>query len=305
MSSIRILKRIPLSTLSTFAIGGTAETVYRVNNRPHLLEVLDNLDLKKTPFRIFAAGSNIVFPDKGISLPLVQLTAGTLEKRGREVYAEAGLSLASLVRFYIQNGFAGMESFSGIPGSVGGAAVGNAGAYGKSISDYIIKVEVWHNGRLKTLSRAACNFSYRHSLFKELPMVVLGVLLKAETGNRKELLKISRKIISTRHLKYKPGLKCPGSFFKNIPVEQASEKLLGKIDNRKIKGGKIPTGYLLESVGAKGLTVGDIAIADYHGNLFINKGRGTEKQVRQLAEMLKERVKKEYGLILEEEIRYF
>ena len=120
-----------------------------------------------------------------------------------------------------------------------------------------------------------------------------------------KLKKISVEIIRLRELKYKSGLKCPGSFFKNIPVADASASLLSKIDHSVIKGGKIPAGYLLESVGAKRIRIGGIKVADYHGNLFINDGKGTFADVKKLAKILKERVKRKYGITLEEEIRYF
>jgi UDP-N-acetylmuramate dehydrogenase len=105
--------------------------------------------------------------------------------------------------------------------------------------------------------------------------------------------------------KYKPNLKCPGSFFKNILVEDLTKKILKNIDESKIVEGKIPAGYLLELVGAKGMRSGGVEIASFHGNLFINKGGGTAKDVMRLARLLKTRVKKKFDINLEEEIRYF
>ena len=120
-----------------------------------------------------------------------------------------------------------------------------------------------------------------------------------------ELEKISYDIIKTRLKKYKLGLRCPGSFFKNVLVKEVSEKSLKLISQNKIIEGKIPAGYLLEEVGAKGMRVGGIQIADFHGNLFINTGLAKAVDVKKLAKILKNRVKKKFGIVLEEEIRYF
>ena len=105
--------------------------------------------------------------------------------------------------------------------------------------------------------------------------------------------------------KYKPGLKCPGSFFKNVLVRDASQRTLKLIDKIKIIKSKIPTGYLLEEVGAKGMRRGGIKIADFHGNLFINEGAGTARDVKELAKELKKRVRDHFGIELEEEVMYF
>ena len=305
MSSFNKIQNHPLSALSTFGIGGNAKIVYQPENRQELLEILEYLHQQKTSFGIIAGGSNIIFPDQGINYPLIQIKSGVIVRKKAAVIADAGVRLSDLVDFYLNKNLAGLEKFSGIPGSVGGAVVGNAGAYGESIGDYIIKVEVWQNGQVRFLARQMCKFSYRHSIFKEKPFIVLRVELKAAPADGLELKKISEEIIRLRELKYKSGLKCPGSFFKNIPVADASASLLSKIDHSVIKGGKNPAGYLLESVGAKRIRIGGIKVADYHGNLFINDGKGTFADVKKLAKILKERVKRKYGITLEEEIRYF
>ena len=305
MPLFKISRNQFLAVYSTFSIGGKAKSIYHAENRQELIGILDFLHKKRSRFGIFACGSNIVFPDKGVTYPMIQVTGGKIRVHKSKVLADAGVRLSDLVDFYLNKNLAGLEKFSGIPGSVGGAVVGNAGAYGESIGDYIIKVEVWQNGQVKFLERQMCKFSYRHSIFKEKPFIVLRVELKAVSAEGMKLKKISAEIIRLRELKYKSGLKCPGSFFKNIPVADASDSLLSKINQNVIKGGKIPAGYLLESVGAKGVRVGGIKVADYHGNLFINDGQGTFADVKKLAKILKERVKRKYGITLEEEIRYF
>ena len=305
MPLFKISRNQLLAVYSTFSIGGKAKSIYHAENRQELIGILDFLHKKRSRFGIFAGGSNIIFPDQGIGYPLIQIKSGVIVRKKTAVIADAGVRLSDLVDFYLNKNLAGLEKFSGIPGSVGGAVVGNAGAYGESIGDYIIKVEVWQNGQVRFLTRQECRFSYRHSIFKEKPFIVLRVELKAVSAEGMKLKKISAEIIRLREVKYKPGLKSPGSFFKNIPVDNVSKSLLSKIDSKYIKGGKIPAGYLLESVGAKGVRAGGIKVADYHGNLFINDGKGTASDVKKLAKILKERVKRKYGITLGEEVRYF
>ena len=130
-------------------------------------------------------------------------------------------------------------------------------------------------------------------------------------GESEALKKKSQEIIATREKKYPPGLKCPGSFFKNVLVKDISPESLKLIDQSKIIEGftssgeverKIPAGYLLEEVGAKGMRQGGVYIADYHGNLLINDGTATYQDVIALAAKLKKLVHDKFGLALEEEI---
>ena len=97
---------------------------------------------------------------------------------------------------------------------------------------------------------------------------------------------------------------CPGSYFKNVLVEDISPRAFKKIDMRKIMGGKLAAGYLLEAVGAKGMRRGGVGVAEYHGNLILNYGKGTAKETKALAAILKRRVRMKFGIELQEEIRY-
>ncbi len=218
---------------------------------------------------------------------------------------DAGVDLAEVISYSITQGWKGLENLSGIPGTIGGAIVGNAGAYGHAMVEVVEKVEVLDGENRLWMDNRECNFSYRESLFKHKPYLILKAVLKLEQGNREELERISKEIIKKREVKYHPGIRCPGSFFKNIIASDLNEEQLGKIDKTKIVYGKVPAGYLLEEVGAKGMKIGGIEIASYHGNLFINRGKGTAADVKKLAAILKEKVRERFGIELEEEIRYF
>lgn len=304
---MKIRKNVPLAPLSTFKIGGRVEYFCEIQKVEELFAALDFAKRKRIPYKILAGGSNVVFPDKKLKglLIKIKIKDGGIIREKNRLKVGAAVPLAEVVETSIRSGLKGLETLSGIPGTLGGAIVGNAGAYGHSISEAVVKVQVWDGKKFRWLSRKDCQFGYRESVFKKKPYIVICAVLGFKKGSPKTLKKISKDIIKLRLKKYKPGLRCPGSFFKNVLVKDVSKRTLSKIDRSKIIEGKIPAGYLLEAVGAKGMKIGGIKIADFHGNLFINNGNGKASDVKKLARILKNRVKKRFGIELEEEIRYF
>ena len=307
----KVEENVDIKPLTTFGVGGHARWYLRVSTPEELTEVyLKAITYNLSPI-LMAGGSNLVFPDETYPGLLIHYLASTEAKpriiRGlASVACEGGLSLASFICFAIENNLAGLEALSGIPGTVGGAIVGNAGAYGQGISDKITRVEVFDGKEVKWLAKSDCHFIYRDSFFKKegKDWLVLRAEWQLESGSGEELKKKSEEIIKIRNAKYVPGTKCPGSYFKNVLVEKVSAEALAKIDQSKIRDGKIPAGYLLEEVRAKGLRVGEAVVANFHGNLIINEGRATYVDVRALAEKLKNLVKKKFGIELDEEVRY-
>jgi UDP-N-acetylmuramate dehydrogenase len=302
---LNIRKHVPLAPLSTFHIGGHAECFCSVQKPEDLIEAILYARQEHLPYKILAGGSNVVFPDTKLKGLLIQILGGKLSIEENDCVVDAGVALSDVIKQSIKRGLKGLETLSGIPGTVGGAIVGNAGAYGHSISEVVEKVEIWDGEKRRWLRRSQCRFRYRESVFKEKPYLMLRAVLRLTRGDPKALQKTSREIIRIRLKKYKPALRCPGSFFKNVLVQDVPKRSLQLVDRTKIIQGKIPTGYLLEQVGAKGMRAGGIKIASFHGNLFINQGRGTARDVRRLARILKGRVKRKFGILLEEEIRYF
>lgn len=303
---LKIKRNFSLANISTFGIGGRGRFLVEVHGADELLRAISEFQGRGEEYRIVAGGSNVIFPDKGLKTALIRIKGGKIRARGGEIAAEAGAELGDLIKKAISLGLSGFESLSGIPGTVGGAIVGNAGAYGRSVSDAVKTVEIWDGRERRWLQARECEFGYRESVFKREPQFAV---LRAEfwfgRGEAADLRRKSREIIKTREKKYKPGLLCPGSFFKNVLVRHISRESLLLIDRSKVIDGKIPAGWLLEQVGAKGMSRGKIRIADFHGNLFVNNGNGAACDVKKLAEMLKKKVTKKFGIKLEEEIRYF
>ena len=299
-----VQKNVPLASLSTFNIGGKAREFVEVKTPEELVKVVFWAKQKNKKYRIFAGGSNVLFPDEGIGALVIRIIGGSIDTVGRKIVSDAGVLLSDLVTHANKKGLKGVEKLVGIPGTVGGAVVGNSGAYGNTISDHLKYVEVRDGIRVKKINRKECGFSYRESIFKHNKLLVLRVVFALTPSETSALQKTSREILTLRLAKYKPGLKCPGSFFKNIPVTLLNVRQLKKIGQDHAVWGKVPAGYLLDQIGARGMQVGNIRIADFHGNLFVNEGKGTAKDVKKLATVLKKRVSERFRVELEEEIRY-
>jgi len=305
-SHIVFKKNVALAPLSTFRVGGRAEYFYEAHTVPQLLQAISSAKAQKLPFRIFAGGSNVVFPDGLVSGAVIRFFGGRIEACGaRDLCVDAGVPLVRVVARAVSLGFQGLETLAGIPGTIGGAVVGNAGAYGKSISGVVRRVEIFDGKRRLWLSDEACYFRYRDSVFKHRPLLVLRVRCRFRSGNAKELRRVTRDIIAKRGSKYPAGLRCPGSFFKNVLVVGLPRRVVRKLNQSKIIDGKIPAGYLLEEAGVKGERYRRLSVADYHGNLIVNRGGATSRDVRHFANRLRDKVYRRFGIRLEEEVRYF
>ncbi|HMB17592.1 MAG TPA: UDP-N-acetylmuramate dehydrogenase [Candidatus Paceibacterota bacterium] len=303
---MEIEKNKNITPYSTFKIKSASKYFVEPTSEKEIQEAINWAKEKNTPYKILGGGSNVVFPDKKFNGLIIKISNNNIEKiSDTKIKAGAGTNLKTLIDNLNNLGLKGLETLTGIPGTLGGAIVGNAGAYGHSISEKIKKVNIIQNQKTKTFKKKECKFKYRDSIFKKQPFVITSAILNLEKGNFKKLKEKSKKITQKRNKKYPPNIKSSGCFFKNILTKNISKKKLQKIDRSKIIDGKIPAGYLLEKVDAKGMKVGDIQIANFHSNFFINTGNGTKKEIRNLAEKLKKKVLNRFDLELEEEVRYF
>ncbi len=297
----------PLAQYSTFCIGGTAEHFTEVQNLDEAILVIEWARERNLPHCVVAGCSNVVFPDGTLPGLTIRIAGGEIRKVGKyELVSDAGVLLGELIMYANKLGYKGLETLAGIPGSVGGAVVGNAGAYGHSISEVVHHIEILNRqtSKREQLTKDECKFGYRESIFKREASIIGSVTCRFADENPKVIQDESERILAIRARKYSPELKCPGSFFKNILVSNILPKTMEKIDKNKIIEGKIPAGYLLESVGAKGLKKGGIAVSDFHANIFVNEGGGTAADVHALADELTTRVSNEFEIKLEPEVRF-
>ena len=214
-------------------------------------------------------------------------------------------NLQALVDYSIDQGLRGLETMTGIPGSVGAAVYGNAGAYGHSIDERVRLVRFLDGTAIRSFGPAECQFHYRESIFKEhKDWIILDVELGMTPAPAAELRQAADEIFTIRLAKYPPTMKCAGSIFKNLILAELPESVRRQIPDRVVREGKAPSAYFLEQAGAKGMRRGGIQVADYHANLIYNTGDGTARELCELIGELKSRVRQQFGLELEEEVQY-
>lgn len=283
-----------MSKITTLQIGGPAKAFKIVHSEQELLELIKN----NPDFLIIGGGSNLLVSDEGINKLVIKNEISGIGQAGNLLKVKSGTALQDLVNYSIKHGLSGLQKLTGIPGTVGGAVFGNAGAYGQNISDNIIQVVIPG----KTLSNLECHFNYRDSIFKKTHDIILEITFKLRAGNPKTLAQEAKEVLEKRLVKYPPGIKCPGSFFKNIVASTLPKEILNKVSD-KIVYGKLPAGSLLEEVGAKGQKLDGIEIANYHANLFINKDGGSAKAFYDLAKKYALLVKQKFAITLEPEVQ--
>jgi UDP-N-acetylmuramate dehydrogenase len=194
---------------------------------------------------------------------------------------------------------------TGIPGWVGGAIYGNAGAYGHSIHEFVESVRYLDAAGIHEIGNAACGFRYRESVFKQAKdRVILDATLRLKPGDPAALRSAAEGILKIRNEKYPPAMRCAGSIFKNLILTELPERVRAQVPAHVIREGKVPSAYFLELAGTKGLTRGGIRVADYHANLIYNCGGGRAVEVREIVDLLKQSVAERFGLRLEEEVQY-
>lgn len=301
----RMLENVPIKPHVNFGIGGDVAFMTEVKTPDEIIAAIKHAKCLKIRHIILGGGNNVVFCDKKTKCLVVKVVGGDIHIKGEAVSVDAGVDLFHLIKTVIKEGLGGLETLSGIPGTMGGAIYGNAGAYGHSISEVVTSVKIFDGEKIRNLTNKECKFKYRESIFKKKKCVILSAELKLSRGDAKELQKISDDITKVRWEKFGPKPMCPGSYFKNVLVKDISKKSLRLVDPTKIKDGKIPAGYLLEEVGAKGMRKGGLYVSDYHGNIILNDGTGNYVDLMKLVRRLITAVKKRFGILLEEEVQYF
>ena len=302
---VTVSEHVPLSAYTRFAIGGPARVMIDASAETALAAVLGELGSSNSPLAVIGGGTNLIVSDDGFPGAVVRYTANGIEASGSNVRGEAGAVLQDLVDFSIVHGLRGLESMTGIPGWIGGAIYGNAGAYGHSIQERVESVRFFDGSCFREMGNTECQFAYRESIFKRRKnWIVTSAVLRLDASEPAALAETADGILKIRNEKYPPSMRCAGSIFKNLILAELPESVRAQVPERVIREGKVPSAYFLESVGAKGMAVGAIRVADYHANLIYNAGGGTSAQLRELIELLKSRVLARFGLRVEEEVQY-
>lgn len=302
---LHVERDVPLSRYTRFGLGGPAAVVADASDEEAFVRASLELQRDDIDYEVIGGGSNLVCSDAGFDGVILRYAAAGLTAGGHQVSVEAGAVLQDLVDFTIDRGLAGLHTMTGIPGWVGGAIYGNAGAYGRSIDCSVLSVRFFDGERVRQIPASECAFRYRESTFKDNKgWIVLSTELELNPGNAAELRSKADGILAIRNAKYPPTMKCAGSIFKNLIYAELPEHVQTQVDPGVIREGKVPSAWFLEQVGAKGIQNGGIHVADYHANLIYNAGEGTAEQVREVIDDLKRRVRDRFRFDVEEEVQY-
>lgn len=307
---LNIKENISLSKYTTFKIGGVARFFVEVKKEKDIISALEYAKEKKLKFFILGGGSNVLFGDDGFDGLVIKIQATNYKLQANKIHCDAGLSLSEAVKISLENSLIGLEWAAGIPGSVGGAIRGNAGAFGGSMADLIqnIKIlKIGKNGKTQIINYKLddCDFSYRSSIFKKNEnLIILSAVFKLIKGDKKEIDSKIKEVIEKRKEKQPKGLGSAGSFYKNPIVK--NQDLIREFKKEKGYGiyeGRIPAGWIIEKAGIKGKRIGNIMVSEKNANFIVNLGGGKAEEIMMLNSIIKQKVKSSFGIQLEEEVK--
>jgi UDP-N-acetylmuramate dehydrogenase len=303
--NLTVFTNTPLAGYTRFGIGGPADLYAETVSVEAFLAALAAARASGMETMVIGGGTNLIVSDAGFrGIVLRYRGDGLLAANGR-VQADAGAELQRLVDFAIERGMAGLETLAGIPGSVGAAIYGNAGAYGHSIAERVMRVRFYDGRAVRVFDHEACQFRYRESIFKShKEWVIFSTELRLEPADTRALRETADGILKVRNEKFPVTMKCAGSIFKNLILKDLPADAAAQVPGAAVREGKVPAAWFLEEVGAKGVSRGDIRVAPYHANLIYNAGAGTATDLCALIQELKGRVAQRFGIHLEEEVQY-
>lgn len=291
----------PMNKHTTFKIGGPAQFFVVVDETDQLVELLTFLDAEGIERFILGGGSNMLAGDDEYTGVVIHINTKKTEMTDTGIIADAGCSTVAVANMSMKAGFVGFEWGVGVPGTIGGAVRGNAGAMGSDMSNNVEKIEAYVDGEVVELSNAQCDFHYRHSMFKDTGAVVLRVHLKLEKSENKDGMKKALEFLQYRSKTQPQGFASTGCIFKNFEIGNA--KLNFDVPKEFTQKGIISAGWLIDQAGMKGIQKGQAKVSDAHGNFIINLGEASAANVLTLIDEIKEKVYNKFGINLEEEIQ--
>ena len=280
-----ILTEEPMSRHTTFRVGGEAQCFVRISDKEQLKKLIPYLRQIEVPYFILGNGSNLLVSDKGYEGVILQIgnKMNTITVEGTHIRAQAGALLSQIAKCAYDKGLTGFEFASGIPGSIGGGVVMNAGAYGGEMKQVVESVLVMDiQGEILELSGESMEFGYRTSIIKNRPFIVLEVCLKLERGNKERIASDMEELAQKRREKQPREYASAGSTFKR------------------------PEGYfagkLIMDAGLRGYSIGGAQVSDKHCGFVVNTGRASATDVAEVISEVQERVKDKFGVSLETEV---
>jgi len=297
-----IKANISLECFTTFRIGGPADWFYQAKTMNELVEAVRAARELRINYFILGGGSNLLISDRGFRGLVIAVRDRNYELQRTKILAAAGIPIRQLLEIASENSLGGLEFMAGIPGTLGGAIRGNAGAWQESIGNRVRRVKVLTNeNEIRWLSHDDCQFEYRQSRFKKRGGIILQAELKLEKANKEKIEKKAKENLSKRLSQ--PKNPSAGCIFINprqhLPLVSSAHFSHGSMRG---EASHFSAGKLIESCGLKGRKIGDAQISVKHANFIVNLGKARAEDVLQLIELAQATVQKKFGIRLEIEI---
>lgn len=271
---------IDLKKYNTYRIGGKAKYLIKPNDVFDVVDLIDDLNKNNIKYYVLGGGSNVILPDEDFDGAIIKLDKiNDFYLKDDLLFAGAGLSLSSVVKKTLDYEFVNLANLFGIPGTLGGAIIGNAGAYGMCIFDFLVSVLIYQDGAIKLINKENINYSYRYTEFKNANLIVLGGVFKLQKGDASKAWDTINKNLELRKSKQPLEYPSAGSVFKNPEGQSA--------------------GFLIEKSGLKGYKVNDAQVSLKHANFIINLQNAKSCDIKKIINIIKEKVKSESGTLLE------
>lgn len=280
-----VLQNEPLSKHTTFRVGGEAELFIRISNKEQLMHLIPFFKRIDMDFFLLGNGSNVLAGDKGYSGAVLQIGDRMSEVTIQEnkITAQAGALLSKVARYAWEHSLTGLEFASGIPGTIGGGIMMNAGAYGGEIGEIAQSVLIMdEEGNLMELDNDTMEFGYRTSVIRNRPYIVLEVALNVKSGDRDGIKVRMDQLAVLRREKQPLEYASAGSTFKRPDGHYA--------------------GKLIMDAGMRGYQIGGACVSDKHCGFVINKGNATALDILEVIREVQERVYERFGVTLEREV---
>lgn len=282
---VRGVRNELLAPYTAWRVGGTAEHYLAVRTTDDFLDAIQAARELELPVFVLGGGTNILVSDRGVRGLVIHNRVQEVRVDGTTVSATAGTTMAHLATIAAKHNVAGLEFAATVPGTVGGAVHGNAGAWGRETKDVLVEVALADlEGKVRMASAESLELRYRHSALKNAPLVVLRGTFRGEAGEREQIVRRIKEIANERLATQPLNLPNAGSTFKNPPGDHA--------------------GRLVEAAGLKGLRRGGAHVSDKHANFIITEAGAVAADVRALIGEVQRRVRERFGVLLEPEVEF-
>ena len=286
INNLNVKENAKMKNYTTFKVGGTADLLITPHNKESLSKALKYIDHANIPFLALGSGSNIIVSDKGYRGIIIHLEElNNIKISENKVIAQTGVSLSTLANKARKAELTGLEFASGIPGSLGGGLFMNAGAYGGEMKDVVESVLVVnYKGEFERVNSKKLNLSYRNSILQKKDLIAVEATIKLKKAKKEKIAAKMKDLNSKRKQKQPLDWPSAGSIFKRPENDYA--------------------GRLIEEAGMKGYSIGDAQVSKKHAGFIINRGKATAEDIKELIEIVRNKVHEESGIYLEVEPKF-